>query len=49
MTELFVGIDIDPTVYQSGKYEGSRRISKRGNRYLRKHFFKKRIEGQPFK
>ena len=27
---------IDPTVYQSGKYEGARRISKRGNRHLRR-------------
>lgn len=58
---------IDPTIYQSGKYEGSSKISKRGNRHLRrviwlmtvrvihynptfrKHFFKKRTEGQPFK
>lgn len=27
---------IDPSVYQSGKYEGSSRISKRGNRHLRR-------------
>jgi transposase len=27
---------IDPTVFQSGKYEGSSRISKRGNRHLRR-------------
>lgn len=27
---------IDPTVYQSGKYEGSGKISKRGNRHLRR-------------
>ena len=27
---------IDPTVYQSGKYEGTSRISKRGNRHLRR-------------
>ena len=27
---------IDPTVYQSGKYEGASRISKRGNRHLRR-------------
>jgi transposase len=27
---------IDPTVYQSGKYEGSSKISKRGNRHLRR-------------
>jgi transposase len=27
---------IDPSVYQSGKYEGSGRISKRGNRHLRR-------------
>ncbi|MEJ2182399.1 MAG: IS110 family transposase [Nitrospirota bacterium] len=27
---------IDPVVYQSGKYEGSGRISKRGNRHLRR-------------
>lgn len=26
---------IDPTVYQSGKYEGASKISKRGNRHLR--------------
>jgi transposase len=27
---------IDPTVYQSGKYEGKSKISKRGNRHLRR-------------
>lgn len=27
---------IDPTVYKSGKYEGSSRLSKRGNRHLRR-------------
>jgi transposase len=27
---------IDPTVYQSGKFEGASRISKRGNRHLRR-------------
>lgn len=27
---------IDPSVYQSGKYEGSGKISKRGNRHLRR-------------
>jgi len=27
---------IDPTVYQSGKYEGTSKISKRGNRHLRR-------------
>jgi len=27
---------IDPSVYQSGKYEGASRISKRGNRHLRR-------------
>ena len=27
---------IDPSVYRSGKYEGSSRISKRGNRHLRR-------------
>jgi transposase len=27
---------IDPTVYQSGKFEGKSRISKRGNRHLRR-------------
>jgi len=27
---------IDPTVYQSGKYNGASRISKRGNRHLRR-------------
>jgi len=26
----------DPTVYQSGKYEGASKISKRGNRHLRR-------------
>jgi transposase len=27
---------IDPSVYQSGEYEGSGKISKRGNRHLRR-------------
>jgi transposase len=27
---------IDPTVFQSGKFEGTSRISKRGNRHLRR-------------
>ncbi len=30
---------IDPTVYQSGKYEGSSKISKRGNKHLRRVFW----------
>jgi transposase len=33
-TIAFAGID--PSVYQSGKYEGTGRISKRGNRHLRR-------------
>jgi transposase len=27
---------LDPTVYQSGKFQGTSRISKRGNRHLRR-------------
>jgi transposase len=34
--KLIVFAGIDPTVYQSGKFEGSSRISKRGNRHLRR-------------
>jgi len=34
--KLIAFAGIDPTVYQSGKLEGSSRISKRGNRHLRR-------------
>jgi transposase len=34
--QLIAFAGIDPTVYQSGKFEGSSRISKRGNRHLRR-------------
>jgi transposase len=34
--KLIAFAGIDPTVYQSGKFEGSSRISKRGNRHLRR-------------
>jgi transposase len=34
--KLIAYAGIDPTVYQSGKYEGASRISKRGNRHLRR-------------
>lgn len=34
--KLIAFAGIDPTVYQSGKYEGASRISKRGNRHLRR-------------
>ncbi|MBZ0158250.1 MAG: IS110 family transposase [Alphaproteobacteria bacterium] len=33
---LIVFAGLDPTVYQSGKFEGTSRISKRGNRHLRR-------------
>ncbi len=34
--QLLAMAGIDPTVYQSGKYEGLGKISKRGNRHLRR-------------
>ncbi len=34
--KLIAYAGIDPTVYQSGKYEGTSKISKRGNRHLRR-------------
>lgn len=34
--KLIAFAGIDPSVYQSGKYEGTGRISKRGNRHLRR-------------
>jgi transposase len=34
--QLIAFAGIDPTVYQSGKFEGTSRISKRGNRHLRR-------------
>jgi transposase len=34
--KLIAYAGIDPTVYQSGKYQGASRISKRGNRHLRR-------------
>ncbi len=34
--KLIAFAGIDPTVYQSGKFEGKSRISKRGNRHLRR-------------
>lgn len=34
--KLIAYAGIDPTVYQSGKYEGTSRISKRGNKHLRR-------------
>ncbi|HUL22770.1 MAG TPA: IS110 family transposase [Thermodesulfobacteriota bacterium] len=34
--KLIAFAGIDPTVYQSGKFEGASRISKRGNRHLRR-------------
>ena len=34
--KLIAFAGMDPTVYQSGKFEGSSRISKRGNRHLRR-------------
>ena len=34
--KLIAFIGIDPAIYQSGKYKGAGKISKRGNRHLRK-------------
>ncbi|MFI5305404.1 MAG: transposase [Nitrospiria bacterium] len=34
--KLIAYAGIDPSVYQSGEYEGSGKISKRGNRHLRR-------------
>jgi len=34
--KLIAASGLDPSTYQSGKYEGSRKISKRGNRHLRR-------------
>ena len=34
--KLIAFAGIDPTVYQSGKFQGASRISKRGNRHLRR-------------
>lgn len=34
--KLIAYAGVDPTVYQSGKYEGASKISKRGNRHLRR-------------
>ncbi len=34
--KLIAFAGIDPTVYQSGKFQGNSRISKRGNRHLRR-------------
>jgi transposase len=34
--KLIAMAGLDPSVYQSGKYEGASRISKRGNRHLRR-------------
>ena len=34
--QLIAYAGIDPTVYQSGRYEGKSKISKRGNRHLRR-------------
>jgi transposase len=34
--KLIAAAGLDPSTYQSGKYEGSSRISKRGNRHLRR-------------
>lgn len=34
--KLIAYAGIDPTIYQSGKYQGTSRISKRGNRHLRR-------------
>ena len=33
--KLIAYAGVDPTVYQSGKYEGASKISKRGNKHLR--------------
>jgi len=34
--KLIAASGLDPSTYQSGKYEGKSRISKRGNRHLRR-------------
>ncbi len=34
--KLIAASGLDPSTYQSGKYEGASRISKRGNRHLRR-------------
>ena len=34
--KLIAAAGLDPSTYQSGKYEGSRKIRKRGNRHLRR-------------
>jgi len=34
--KLIAAAGLDPSTYQSGRYEGSSRISKRGNRHLRR-------------
>ena len=34
--KLIAAAGLDPSTYQSGKYEGTSRISKRGNRHLRR-------------
>lgn len=34
--KLIAYVGIDPTVYQSGKYQGTSKISKRGNKHLRR-------------
>jgi transposase len=34
--KLIAAAGLDPSTYQSGKYEGASRISKRGNRHLRR-------------
>lgn len=34
--KLIAAAGLDPSTYQSGKYEGSSKISKRGNRHLRR-------------
>jgi transposase len=37
--KLIAYAGIDPTVYQSGKFEGESKISKRGNRHFRRVFW----------
>jgi transposase len=34
--KLIAAAGLDPSAYQSGKYEGASKISKRGNRHLRR-------------
>ncbi len=34
--KVIAAAGLDPTVYESGKYKGQSRISKRGNRHLRR-------------